>query len=328
MITIQSHERFDREAWKQIVEDCGGNPLHLPEVHLVDQRPEDVRFLLATRGASVVACCTGSVLSKRVLGLRLGRKALSLPTAPAIAETAADETGDVYRAMAAFARDQGCSYLSVGHNWGDDFSKYERLGRWVVDRTIDFTIDLTKSSDDILAAMHKYHRKNIRRAERGPLKVVQDSSEHAVLCLRQLQVESASRATDKGNPFRIQDEDFFRRLHAAIYVNGLGCVLLARAGEQHVAALAYLAGRKRALTVRSGANGTGNELLAMYWLQYDLIIRLKQQGLEILNIGAVPAEAAKSEHPQHGLYQFKRGFGGMEHVRTALRIDLRRAADI
>ncbi|MHC4180920.1 MAG: hypothetical protein ACYSWU_25770 [Planctomycetota bacterium] len=64
----------------------------------------------------------------------------------------------------------------------------------------------------------------------------------------------------------------------------------------------------------------------MYLLQFELLARLREQGVEEVNIGGVPADAANPDHPQHGLYCFKRGFGGTEHTRTAVSLDLSQAA--
>ncbi|MHB9020136.1 MAG: peptidoglycan bridge formation glycyltransferase FemA/FemB family protein, partial [Minisyncoccota bacterium] len=73
---------------------------------------------------------------------------------------------------------------------------------------------------------------------------------------------------------------------------------------------------------RSGATREGYESSAMYLLQYELIRRLKEEGVKQLNIGGVPEGATDPSHPNHGLYNFKRYFGGVPFRRTSLKIEL------
>jgi len=73
----------------------------------------------------------------------------------------------------------------------------------------------------------------------------------------------------------------------------------------------------KGVTVRSGCTPEGYESYAMYLLQTELLKRVKERGIVTLNIGGVPAAAEKPEHPQHGLYEFKQGFGGPPAIRTA-----------
>ena len=57
-------------------------------------------------------------------------------------------------------------------------------------------------------------------------------------------------------------------------------------------------------------------------IEYSLLARAKEQGLRELNLGGVPADAEREGHPQHGLFEFKRGFGGRPWLRTAAALEL------
>ena len=60
----------------------------------------------------------------------------------------------------------------------------------------------------------------------------------------------------------------------------------------------------------------------MYLLQYELLRDLKQRGFEELNIGGVPLAASESGHPQHGLFDYKRYYGGKPCVRSRVTLQL------
>ena len=44
----------------------------------------------------------------------------------------------------------------------------------------------------------------------------------------------------------------------------------------------------------------------------------RARGLTRLNIGGVPEAAVNEDHPQHGLYEFKKGFGGDAYLRHSV----------
>jgi lipid II:glycine glycyltransferase (peptidoglycan interpeptide bridge formation enzyme) len=176
---------------------------------------------------------------------------------------------------------------------------------------VEFLVDLTRGEGALLQAMHKKHRKNLRLAQESGLDVVEDATLEAFLSVREMQQSSAERSAEKGNRYGIQDERFYRESFEAIYRNGPGRVLFARKDGIAAAALAYLEFGRKAITVRSGSTPVGYETSAMYLLQFELIKRLAQRGFSELNIGGVPADAAELSHPQHGLFDYKRYYGGI-----------------
>ncbi len=303
-----------------LVEECDGHSLHLPQVHLVGKVDRSMRFLVVRDGDRTIGCGPAFDIARRVMRVSIGSRMLSLPTALALSGEAQSRKAEVYRELAVFAKRSGFGRLVIQRAWGEDFSAEEALSPYIVGRGIDFTIDLTATVEDLQAAMHKYHRKNVRRAVRKGITLVKGTGEDALLRLRELQLASAGR---KGGQFGVGDAAFFRRLYESIYKPGTGGVLFATMDEQYVAGLAYLSSEKKAQTVRSGSTDAGNKYFAMYLLQFELITRLKEAGVELLNIGGVPAEAVDADHPQHGLYKFKQGFGGAENLRTVVDVPLK-----
>jgi len=307
--------------WEETLLKSCVTPLHRPEVLRLDQHPGDPVFLLLREGDRPVGCALGAGSGGRIARW-LGRRELYLPTIPAMREGVDDALREGLEALLGFCRREGYHQLVVDSRWGADLSRREPFSSAVVHRSLEFVLGVDRPPEELLAGMDRYHRKNVRRAEKEGVTVEFETSLEAVLALRDLQLNSADRAGRRGNAYRVREEDYYRRAHEQIYAAGWGEVALARVEGEVVAALAFLRAGERTITVRSGATKLGYERNAMYLLQYEVILRASGNGGREINLGAVPEEATRSEHPQHGLYAFKKGFGGEPYVRTrvALRV--------
>jgi hypothetical protein len=320
MIELRVVEDLGREEWITLLRQCGGNPLHLPEVSFGDWPEASLRYLLFQEEGRVVACGPGFLGSSSTLR-PWRRPALELPTPPAGAG-ACGERGrrEIYQALLEHCRRAGIGRLGIGHSWGDSFGDLESFRGSITDSVTEFILDLRPGPDSILAGMHKTYRRNIGRARRQGLQVRGESTLDALYHLRRVQLDSSERASSQGRGFAVRDPDYFQKVHQRIYAEGTGEVLLAMAGEECVGALAWLAFGGRGMTVRSGCTTDGYERYAMYLLHGALLERAGERGLLEVNLGGVPAAAAAEDHPQHGLYQFKKGFGGEPRTRTSVMV--------
>jgi len=308
-------------AWQSLLVRLGGSPLHLPEVHYGDYRPGTLRLLLF--GAPGEECAAGPAFLispgwRRLLGRR---REVHLPTPPAGTGRGGRAREEIYATLLEYCRRQGFQRLRIGPSWGDCLEDLETLGGSITTRTREFVIDLWPENEALAAAMHKTHRKNIRRAQQRSLVVSGADGPAGLEALRGFQGLAAERAASRGAGFSVRDREYFHRVERYVYGPGHGEVLLAHAGDECVAALAYLHFGTRAITVRSGCNRKGYELYAMYCLHAELLGRARERGVRELNIGGVPAAATAADHPQHGLYEFKKGFGGREYLRTAAVVE-------
>jgi hypothetical protein len=321
MIQVQLADGRDRDAWSKALAECAGGPLHLPGVQRVDHDEDQLQLLRYVRSGELVACGLAIVIEhRRARGLLRGPRSLHLPSAPAIAVPA--YAPEVRAALFDHARAQRCERVEVqasGSEWlvGDD-----DLERFRTETITEFVLDLGAGPDAVESAMHRQHRKNIRRAERAGLVVEQEDSLQGLLELRQMQLVSSERASERSGGFGVRDEQAFERMHRHVYASGDGHVLFARIEDRRVAALAWIETADQAQTVRSGSSPEGYQLRAMYLLYDALIRRCVGTGRRILNAGGVPAAAARPDHGQFGLYEFKSGFGGRPVDRHALDIEL------
>jgi len=309
----------NQEEWAANVRACGGNGLHMPEVHLADYDSGSVAQLVFEDGDRVVACAL-VIDQNRGLVARLRRRdrTLLLPTAPAIAQP--DYAAAVRSALFAYARNLGAARLMIQPAYGEWITPDADLEPSRTASITEFVLDLSGGYDAVLSGMHKIHRKNIRRAARSDVEVLEDCSLDALLQLRTLQLASSERAGERTEGFAVRDEDYFRRIQEHVYGAGRGTLLLARLHDETVAALAWLNAGPRIITVRSGSLPIGYDSRAMYLLHDSLIRGAIDASVTELNIGGVPTAAAEPGHPQSGLYEFKKGFGGEARARHALDV--------
>ena len=322
MMRVERLDQSDFGQWEELVRICQGHGLHMPGVYLADHDPSTLQLLRFEDQGETVACAIALDLAPGRLGwLRKSGRVLQLPTAPAIADSSAAR--GVRDALFAYARDLGAERLIMQPGYGTWITGDADLERFRTHSITEFVLDLRRDHEQILAGMHKIHRKNIRRAAKAELELVEDSSVEGLLRLREMQLASSERADARTEGFAVQDEAFFRRVHENVYGGDLGTVLFARSGGEYVAALAWLKVAERVLTVRSGSLPLGYQSRAMYLLHDELIRRALADSIIELNIGGVPSEASQPDHPQSGLYEFKNGFGGQPMQRHALDIPLK-----
>ncbi len=315
---LDSFPRYPLEEWTALVEGCGGNPIHLPQVHFAEWPDDQLRFLVYRAGGRVVACGPAFLNTGR-RGFALSRtRSLELPTPPARSGGSPGERREIYEGLIAHCLEAGCRRLEIGHAWGDSLMDIEAMSGHVTNAVTEFVLDVEPDLEALLRGMHKNHRKNIHRAERRGLTIRAANTLEALLDLRRMQEAAADRRESRGDGFAVRDAGYFRRAHERVYSKGIGEVLLAFSGEECVGALAYLSTSRRAITVRSGCTAKGHEEYAMYLLHLALLKRAKERGWCEVNIGGVPAEAEAQDHPQHGLHEFKKGFGGRACLRTSV----------
>ncbi len=322
MTVVHIFSSYDTAEWQGLIGDLNGTPFHLSEVWNVGPAPGSLRYLVWEDGGAAVAAAIGIVGKKRIFRFLPGSVVLHLPTAPVLQEGSGVLRHELYAALQISCAEKGFRDIAVDSRWGEEPGLAGQLG--VLEYAlVEFLVDLTRGEEALLQGMHKKHRKNLRLAQESGLEVVEDATLEAFLSVREMQQSSAERSAEKGNRYGIQDERFYRESFEAIYRNGPGRVLFARKGEESVAALAYLEFGRKAITVRSGSTSVGYETSAMYLLQFELFKRLAQRGFSELNIGGVPAEAAEPSHPQHGLYNYKRYYGGVPRACAGFTLNVK-----
>lgn len=178
---------------------------------------------------------------------------------------------------------------------------------------IEFEMELNGNDEKILSRMSKKRRSTIRQRDRqGNCWIEEKNDEEGVRELISLQSSSRERRRKRGEDYAIGSAAAVR-LIADNYLNkGLARLFLARIDGHPASGCLLHTFEKRAYYTMAGASPTGFQASAPSYLVWKVMRALRDGGTERLNLGGVPLDARDREHPSHGLYSFKKSFGGKE----------------
>lgn len=178
------------------------------------------------------------------------------------------------------------------------------------------------SEDELLARMRKLARRSIRRAQRDGIEIDADAGRFRDFAgLYALTLERLHRV--KGVPAAPVDFDALAERLTRLRNDGGARLFLATAGGAPVAGALFTMFGRRAFYLSGGANDLGRQTGAMTAVIHRAMCEFSSQGFTRINLGGVPPDAHLPSDPDHGLYAFKRGLGGVPHPCSDSRIVVR-----
>ncbi|NLW33853.1 lipid II:glycine glycyltransferase FemX [Syntrophorhabdus aromaticivorans] len=187
-------------------------------------------------------------------------------------------------------------------------TKSWNLRKTTVDMTVADTmvVDIRDTEEAILSRMKPKTRYNIRLAGRKGVEVSLASAEK-LPAFYGLYCQTAAR-----NGFFTCGYQHFSALFSAL-TSGPGSpdlLFLLASRKEDLLAGAIIAISGRTAVYLFGASSTENRsFMGSYAVQWDAIRRARSRGCMHYDMGAV-SPALDPDHPFHGLYRFKTGFGG------------------
>jgi len=178
------------------------------------------------------------------------------------------------------------------------------------------------TEDELLGNMRKLARRSIRKAGRAGVEVESDSRRlPEFVGLYGATLDRLRRV--KGVPTAIRDAGELTRGLAALQAAGAARLWLASAAGSPVAGCLFTTFGRRAFYLLGGTNDAGRETGATAAILHRALTELSAQGFERISLGGVSATAHLPEDPDHGLYAFKLGMGGVAHPCVDERIVVR-----
>ncbi len=218
------------------------------------------------------------------------------------------------------AEAEGVMFLRFEPAWESQSSRIfteaeiiRRLTGWPLTKTIDvqpsqtLILDLTKSEEEILQAMHQKTRYNIRLAEKRGVKVVEAGAGRFEE-FWQLLVSTGDR-----DEFNLHGRSYYQAMLKM--ENSFVKLLFAEyEGKPLAGSLSVFFG-DTATYIHGGSSDENRELMAPYALQWQTIKLAKQAGLKYYDFHGV------DENKWPGVTRFKMGFSG-QVVKYAGTFDL------
>jgi hypothetical protein len=175
----------------------------------------------------------------------------------------------------------------------------------------EFCLDLGASLDELWSGLAGTRRTQIRRAQRAGLTLKPGRTRADVDQLDRLIAGSAHRwRQGHGEPFetpRLEKLDLITR---HLVERGLATVYLAEGEGGAISGNLVGLWNGQGYNLLAGSCPAGFKVGAASWLYWEIIKDLKGQGAREFNLGGVAPDSAAPGHPAHGLYDFKRDFGG------------------
>lgn len=169
-------------------------------------------------------------------------------------------------------------------------------------------LDLTRSEEELLAAMKQKTRYNIRLAARKGV-VVRVANEEDLDLLYRMYAETAAR-----DAFVIRPQAYYLTVWRTMLAAGMAEPLIAEVEGEPVAAVVIFRFAGRAYYFYGMSTGQHRNKMPTYLLQWEAIRRARAAGCRVYDFWGAP-EVFDETDPMWGVYRFKAGFRG-QVVRT------------
>ena len=170
-------------------------------------------------------------------------------------------------------------------------------------------LDLTRSSDDMLAAMKQKWRYNVRLAARQGVTARLGTPADLPL-LYDLYAETAAR-----DGFVIRPREYYRDAWGAFIEAGLAQPLIAEVAGEAVAMVIVFRLAGRAWYMYGASRSAHRDKMPNHLLQWEAMRWAQERGCTVYDMWGAP-DALDEADPLWSVYRFKQGFGGefVQHI--------------
>ena len=166
-------------------------------------------------------------------------------------------------------------------------------------------IDLTQSTDDLLASMHSKTRYNIKIANRYQVEVKEDNSQTGFNQYLDLLFE-----TTKRQGFYLHSRSYHQDLYKHLKNTGMVYILLAKFQGELLTAMMYLNVGKHFYYPYGASSDKNRQVMASTLTMWEAVKLGKSLGCTTFDMwGSLPPDAKPTDRG-YGFHRFKEGFGG------------------
>ena len=182
---------------------------------------------------------------------------------------------------------------------------------------LEWTLDIEKGSNDLLAKMHEKTRYSIRLAEKKCVEIFIED----VDLMKYFEIfYSLMSSTSKRNHFGLHSKEYYKNLFEYISQFGGGYLVLAKHEGDYLAAHFIGVYGNTAYYLFGGTSDEKKNLCGPYLAHWTGILRAKKDGLKFYNFGGIE-EVKEKDGSWAGITTFKKKFGG-ETIRHTELFDM------
>jgi hypothetical protein len=314
MTELLVESKTDPVAWNASLRRCHGTVFHTAEwaqyvaTEEPGARPEF--YTLVAEDGSILGQALGfhSSSSRNLAASFTGRRWLdALPVVRddsaqtlrrflTLIETHARRSGDVSFHVGSFASPASVSVLSA-------------LG-FSMSRRIEFELDLTQPETVSWEGMETRRRRNINKAKKAGVEIRELRPDEGVSHLRRLQAASFERIVQRGGPPLTPMDSARHDPTEPLTRVGLGRIVGGFVDGVCVSASFFTVFNGLAYHALLGHDAKAFETQAPSLLIWEMARRFKAEGIKRLNFGGCGIDALDESSPEHGVYVYKKTFGG------------------
>ena len=235
---------------------------------------------------------------------------LSLDALPAVSEEDAAALPEFIQQMERAAREAGNSELLLGSFASPGGEEVlDKLGYELI-RYFEFDLGLESSEDELWKGLDYKRQKNIRKAERLGVCIEELCVDEGIRELRRLQGESSKRIVVRGGPDITYRADTPDDPVGALVNTGVGRLMGVRVNGKIVSTSLFTCFNGLVYHSLSGHSREALKAQAPTLLLWETIKRYRAEGAKRFNFGGCSIDAVNEDSPEHGVYVYKKAFGG------------------
>ena len=178
---------------------------------------------------------------------------------------------------------------------------------------LEFLVDLTGGPTQVLNQMQKRKREKLKAQLRDSIiSVTEKNTKDALIRLIEFQDSSRERRRARGEDYSVATKNAAESIFDSYLATGHARLFLASDDQGPVSGILLHTNSTNAYYTMSGCAARGFEINAQTVNVWRAIEALHSDGFTTLNMGGVKAEAADPSNIGHGLYRFKKSFGGVQ----------------
>jgi hypothetical protein len=313
-VRVEVRDAVDAVGWDADLLATGGSVFHSSVWgrYVVAETPNAIPQFLTYRAAdgTAVARALGFLTrSPRPLFASLTQR-FGLDAFPASVDTRPEVVRPLVQLTEEAARRTRALDLRVGSLGSAGRSEPFQLEGFTPRRRLEFEVDLARSETALWQGLDSMRRRNIGKSRRVGVTVRDMSTDAGVTELRRLQGATGQRITRRGGPdIRYRGADAVDPVRVLVD-SGVGRILGAELDGVCVSAVLFTYFNGLVYHLMSGHSNRGLQTQAPTYLFWESILRYRSVGAHHFSLGGCSADAVSPGSPEHGVYFYKRAFGG------------------
>jgi hypothetical protein len=306
--------KVDGLAWNAALRECNGTVFHTAEWARYVQAEQSGAgpefFTLVDRDGSISGLALGfhRTSSRSIATPFTGRRWLD--ALPVVKGNLAATVSGFLGQLEGHARRAGDVSLRIGSYASPGSEAILSPLGFSISRRLEFELDLTKDEKSLWEAMDSMRRRNIKKAMKAGVKIKEISADEGIPHLRRLQQASIERRVRRGATSALHTSDRQRDPIEILVNAGLGRIVGGFVDGICVSASLFTTFNGLAYDALLGHDSKAFETQAPSLLIWEMIQRFKAEGMERFSFGGCPADAEDESSPEHGVYKYKKAFGG------------------